>query len=328
LKIGIAGATGEVGMTMIRLIEEYEIDPDELILFASKRSAGKRLQYKGKLIMVKELTEDEMKKEYDYLLFSAGAGVSKRFAMVAAEYGNTVIDNSSAFRRDEAVPLVVPEINGEKLRKYKGIVANPNCSTIQMVLALNGIKQYGINEIIVSTYQSVSGAGHSALEEYRAEVTGKDHSEFPEPAFSHGIFGNVIPLIGTLDETTGISSEDAKMIFETRKIFDDETINVYPFTARVPTEYSHGESVFLRLESDMNKDDFCEAVAATPGVKVMDDIITPVDTKGTDTTVVGRVRQFDNRTFMFWVVADNIRVGAATNALRILIKHRKLNERS
>ena len=328
MKIGIVGATGEVGLTMLRLIEEYEIDPDELILFASKRSANKRLQYKGDSIVVKELTEDEMKKEYDYLLFSAGAGVSKRFGAVASEYGNTVIDNSSAFRRDETIPLVVPEINSEKLEGYKGIIANPNCSTIQMVLALNGIRPYGIHEIVVSTYQSVSGAGHFALEEYRAEVKGKEHGEFQAPAFTHSIFDNVIPLIGTLEETTGISSEDAKMIFETRKIFDDEKINVYPFTARVAAEYSHGESVFLRLESDVNKDDFCEAIARTPGVKVTDDIITPIDTKGTDTTVVGRVRQFDKRTFMFWVVADNIRVGAATNALRILIKHRELNERS
>lgn len=335
MKIGVVGATGEVGRMMVQLIEEFDLPVEELRLFASKRSAGSHIKYKHTELVVEELTDEVMSESYDYLLFSAGGGVSKRFSPIAATAGNVIIDNSSAFRGEEGIPLVVPEINGHLLENYRGIIANPNCSTIQMVLALNGVRDFGIREIVVSTYQSISGAGRKALDEYYNQVEwfgkGYDVSEKFEQSqkkvFEKPIFSNVIPLIGEIDPETGMSSEDLKLINETRKIYSDDSITVYPFAARVASEYSHGESVLVKLEKDVDLSSFIEAVQSTPNVKYSQDIVTPLEAAGSDITYVSRVRKMGKDVFMIWVVADNIRVGAATNALRILAEHRRINQR-
>jgi aspartate-semialdehyde dehydrogenase len=326
MKIGVAGATGEVGRMMLKVMEEYKVPVKELRVFASARSKGEKLKFNGKEYIVEELTDDVMKEKYDYLLFSAGGGTSKRFSPVAAKVGNTIIDNSSAFRSLKEIPLVVPEINGDLLKNYSGIVANPNCSTIQMVLALNGLREFGINEIVVSTYQSISGAGKKALNVYDNELSAKGKEIYQENAvFPKQIVENVIPLIGAIEDDSGISNEDYKMVNETRKIFRDESITVYPFTARVATRYSHGESVLIKLREDIDKETFIKKVSKTPGVICSEELITPIDAAGTDTTYISRIRKMDKNTFMIWVVADNIRVGAATNAVRILLEHHRIN---
>jgi aspartate-semialdehyde dehydrogenase len=256
--------------------------------------------------------------------------VSKRFSPIAAKAGNTIIDNSSAFRSSKEIPLVVPEINGDLLKNYRGIIANPNCSTIQMVLALNGLKEFGIKEIVVSTYQSISGAGKKALNIYDREVEASSEGKKvyeQNQIFPKQLFENVIPLIGSFEDDTGISNEDYKMINETRKIFRDDSITVFPFTARVATKYSHGESILIKLREDIDKKTFIEKISKTPNVICSDDLVTPVEAAGSDNTYVSRIRKMDKGTFMIWVVADNIRVGAATNALRILMAHRRINGR-
>jgi aspartate-semialdehyde dehydrogenase len=311
---------------MLKVMEEYKVPVKELRVFASARSKGEKLKFNGKEYIVEELTDDVMKEKYDYLLFSAGGGTSKRFSPVAAKVGNTIIDNSSAFRSLKEIPLVVPEINGDLLKNYSGIVANPNCSTIQMVLALNGLREFGINEIVVSTYQSISGAGKKALNVYDNELSAKGKEIYQENAvFPKQIVENVIPLIGAIEDDSGISNEDYKMVNETRKIFRDESITVYPFTARVATRYSHGESVLIKLREDIDKETFIKKVSKTPGVICSEELITPIDAAGTDTTYISRIRKMDKNTFMIWVVADNIRVGAATNAVRILLEHHRIN---
>ena len=322
MKVGIVGATGEVGRAMIKVLEEMDIPVSKLRLFASKRSAGKTLEFKGKEYVVEELKEDHMKEKYDYILFSAGAEVSKKFAPIAAKIGNTVIDNSSAFRLVRGIPLVVPEINGHLLKGYRGIVANPNCSTIQMVLSLYKVHRvYGIKEIVVSTYQAVSGAGHKGVVELQSQMDGEDIvSVFPKR-----ILGNVIPLIGPIKENL-CTQEEMKMVNETRKILNDSSIMVYPTAVRVPVFYGHSESIFVKLVKPFKSlEELKIVLSSSEDVVVTDDIVTPLDIEGSDLTYICRVRAFDNTSFSFWNVADNIRVGAATNAVRILKKHMELN---
>jgi len=322
MKIGIVGATGEVGRKMIKVLEEYNVPIRELHLFASERSAGKEIMFKGNKFKVKKLTKEALMDQYDYLLFSAGASVSKEFAPIASENGTTVIDNSSAFRMVPDIPLIVPEINSNLLKGYKGIIANPNCSTIQMVLSLYKLHQrYSIDEIIVSTYQSVSGAGYKGIKELQDQIKGsKEINIFPKQ-ISH----NVIPLIGKI-ENNGFTQEEMKMVNETRKILNDNSIKVYPTTVRVPVVYGHSESVFVRFKNEFKDiEEVKEIIASGENVKVVEDIITPIDVTDSDITFVCRVRTFDKNSILFWNVADNIRVGAATNAVRILVKHMELN---
>ncbi len=321
MKIGIVGATGEVGRTFLKVMEDFDIQVDELRLFSSERSAGKVLTFKGKEYLVEKLTEDAMKEKYDYLLFSAGANVSRHFAKIAAENGNTVIDNSSAFRMEKDIPLVVPEINGNLLKGYSGIIANPNCSTIQMVLALYEIeRKYVISEIFASTYQAVSGAGHKAIDEYNSQLSGSNEYK----VFAKQIAHNVIPLIGDFEKD--ITTEEWKMINETRKILNSPRINVYPTTVRVPVYYGHSESVYVRTYFPIgSKEELVETLKKCEDVVVTDEIVTPKEIAGRDEVFVSRIRYFDPHTFALWIVADNIRVGAATNAIRILLKHRELN---
>jgi aspartate-semialdehyde dehydrogenase len=317
IRVGIVGATGEVGRAMISVLEKSGIEC-ELSLLASERSVGLKLKVWGKDHTVQLLSEENLK-GHDYLLFSAGSAISKIYGPIAAKLGITVIDNSSAFRKMDDIPLVVPEINGDLLKGYKGIIANPNCSTIQMVLALNLVqKELGIKEIVVSTYQSVSGAGNKGCEELRSQL---DQEMSPEliKCFPAQIAHNVVPLIGE-PEANGFTEEELKMHNETRKIFRDESITVYPTAVRVPVFYGHSESVYLETRKSATLEEFTKCLEKAENVTVVPRLVTPLDCQGRDETFVSRIRKVGDNRFMLWVVADNVRVGAATNAVRILAK--------
>lgn len=321
VKLAVVGATGEVGRMMIRVLQEQNVKPKKIDFYASAKSAGTKVEFHGEKYAVKELTQKAMKEGYDYLLFSAGASVSRKFAPAAAEAGSVVIDNSSAFRIAPEIPLVVPEINGDVLKGYKGIVANPNCSTIQMVLGLYKIhERFGIRSIVVSTYQSVSGAGRNGMNELEDQMKGT----IAPKKFIKQIHLNVVPQIGLLLEN-GFTDEEMKMVNETRKILRDPAISVWPTTIRVPVLYCHSEAVFVETRTAFDMGDLVEALDASEHVIHTDDMVSPLDVAGSDLTYVSRLRTFDNTRFLMWNVADNIRVGAATNAVRILLKHEGLN---
>lgn len=312
MRIGVVGATGEVGRMMLTCLGEQQIEIDELVLFASQKSAGTTVEFQGKKIVVQELTEDKMRHKYDYLLFSAGSTVSKHYAPIAAQAGNTVIDNSSAFRQDSRIPLVIPEINGAKLDNYQGIIANPNCSTIQMLLPLYPIhRKNRIKKIIVSTYQSVSGSGNKGIESL---LSNDEKTIYPRK-----INNNVIPLIGTL-LPSGYSDEEEKMSFETHKIFNDKNIQISATAVRVPVLYGHSESVYIEMAYSYKLDIIKELLRNSPGVKFLEeDYITPLELGDSNASFVCRLRRgVDDFSLTFWNVANNIRVGAATNAVRIL----------
>ncbi len=312
MKIGIVGATGQVGRMMLTCLLEQKIEIDELVLFASKKSAGTKVAFAGKLIQVEELTEAKMKEKFDYLLFSAGGAVSKHFSPIAEDAGNTVIDNSSAFRQDPRIPLVIPEINGSVLDNYQGIIANPNCSTIQMLLPLYAIHKVNkIKKIVVSTYQSVSGSGHKGI---NSLLKANEDSIYPRK-----IEHNVIPLIGSL-LPSGYSEEEEKMRFETQKIFNDKEILVSATTVRVPVLYGHSESIYIELENSYDMEEIKQVLRQAESVRLLEeDYITPLELGDSDDSFVCRLREgVDDKSLTFWNVANNIRVGAATNAVRIL----------
>lgn len=312
MKIGIVGATGLVGRMMLTCLLEQKIQVDELELFASKKSAGTKVDFAGRMIEVQELTEEKMRQKFDYLLFSAGGGVSKHYSPIAEDAGNTVIDNSSAFRQDPRVPLVIPEVNGSILASYQGIIANPNCSTIQMLLPLHAIHKVNkIKKIVVSTYQSVSGSGNKGI---KSLLNDDGNSIYPRK-----IDHNVIPLIGSI-LPSGYSEEEEKMRFETQKIFNDKEILVSATTVRVPVIYGHSESIYIELEKSCNITEIKQILQRTKSVKFLeDDYITPLELGDSDDSFVCRLRQgVDDKSLTFWNVANNIRVGAATNAVRIL----------
>ncbi|KAF2961971.1 aspartate-semialdehyde dehydrogenase [Fervidobacterium sp. 2310opik-2] len=322
MKVGIVGATGAVGRNMVEVLENSKVEISEIRLFASERSSGQVMKFRGMEVLVERLTPDAMKEGFDYLLFSAGSDVSKEFAPIAAEAGTVVIDNSSAFRMVPEIPLVVPEINGHLLKNYQGIVANPNCSTIQMVLALYRVHdRYQLHEIFVSTYQAVSGAGYKAIREYEEQLAGSNRYS----VFARQIAHNVIPLIGSIVDD--ITQEEWKMINETKKILNSRSVNVYPTTVRVPVRIGHSESIIARtLFPIMSKEDLIDTISSGEDVVVHEDIVTPIEVEKDDYIHVSRIRLFDAHTFGVWVVADNLRVGAATNAVRIMEKHIELNK--
>jgi len=334
LKVGVVGATGAVGRKMLSILDERNVSIENLRCFASERTAGHMLEWKGKEITVELLTEDVMAEPWDYLLFSAGGGVSETFATVVAQAGNTVIDNSSAWRMKEGIPLAVPEVNPHVLMDYKGIIANPNCSTIQMVVALAPLhKQYGIKRIVVSTYQAVSGSGHKAIVELENQL--KDPESMPR-VYPKRIAGNCLPHIDVFNEN-GFTKEELKMVYETQKILEDDTIEVNATTVRVPVFYSHSESVTVTFHRQPDLNEARELLVQAPGVEVMDDpdnleYPTPLMAQGKDDTFVGRIRKdlFDPFTLSMWVVSDNLRKGAATNAVQILEKmeEQKLESRN
>ncbi len=322
MRIAIVGATGEVGRMMITCLEETGIAA-KLDLYASERSAGTILYFNDEAIKVQKLEEDSLKAVYDYILMSAGGAVSKYFSPLAAQAGNIIIDNSSAWRREESIPLVVPEINSQSLKGYRGIIANPNCSTIQMVLALAPLHQkYGLIKVVVATYQSVSGSGHKGvltLEKQRQGID--DNGIYPER-----IDLNVIPQIGAFQDS-GYSQEEEKMQFETVKILDLPKLKVSATTVRVPVLYGHSEAVYAEFEREVDLDEAAELLNKAPSVKYHENtFVTPLSINKSDYSHVCRLRYgTDKNSLSFWNVGNNVRLGAATNAVRIMLKHIELN---
>jgi len=324
--IAVAGATGAVGNQMIRCLEEMDFPINSILFLASSRSVGRQLRFKGDLIDVKELKEDSFK-GFDIAVFSAGGGTSEKFAPFAAKDGCVVVDNSSAWRMDPQVPLVVPEVNRHAIagHKQKGIIANPNCSTIQMVVALNPIhKKYGIKRIVVSTYQAVSGTGKKAIDELFDQTRALiNFLDYEKRVYPHRIAFNCLPHIDVFLDN-GYTKEEMKMVNETRKILEDDSIAVTATTVRVPVFFGHSESVNIETHEPVDAEDVRALLKDAPGVKVMDDPaknLYPLatDAAGQDFTLVGRIRQDESvaNGINMWIVADNIRKGAATNAVQI-----------
>jgi len=322
--VAVVGATGAVGNLMVQVLEERGFPVQHLKLLASARSVGKTLMYKGNCVPVEELKEDSFK-GVRVALFSAGSGPSRKFAPIAAESGCVVIDNSSAWRMDPKIPLVVPEVNPHHIGPNPGIIANPNCSTIQMVVALKPIYDaVGIKRIVVTTFQAVSGTGMKAIEELRLQVEDlAAGAQIKKKVYPHQIAFNCFPHIGPFLDN-GFTEEEMKMVNETRKMFDDPEIAVCATTVRVPIYYGHSESVNIETERPITVEKVRELLSNAPGVRVVDDpsnagYPTPLQAAGQDTTLVGRIRidpSVENGMAM-WVVADNIRKGAATNAVQI-----------
>ena len=322
--VAVVGATGVVGTEMIQVLEEREFPVGELVPLASARSEGNEVAFRGQDLPVKVLQPDSFK-GVDLALFSAGASVSKEFGPVAVKAGSIVVDNSSAWRMDPNVPLVVPEVNALALETHQGLIANPNCSTIQMVVALKPLHDaVRIKRIIVTTFQSVSGTGKEAMEEL-AEQSRKllNFGEAQTEVYPHQIAFNCLPHI---DEflPNGYSKEEMKMVHETRKIFDDSSIQVTATTVRVPIFVCHAESVNIETERKLSANEARAILAAAPGIQVYDDpsrnlYPLPVDVVGTDDVYVGRVREDESipNGLNLWIVADNLRKGAALNAVQI-----------
>jgi aspartate-semialdehyde dehydrogenase len=323
MKIAIVGATGEVGRMMITCLEEFRVDA-ALHLFASERSEGNTLYYNEETLKVRKLTEDALREKYDYVLMSAGGAVSKYYAPIAAAAGNKVIDNSSVWRREPGIPLVVPEINGDLLKGYTGIVANPNCSTIQLVLALHPLHQlYGLEMVVVSTYQSVSGSGHKGVQTLQQQRQGSsDNGIYPEK-----IDLNVIPQIGAFQDN-GYCQEEDKMQYETMRILGLPDLKISATTVRVPVFYGHSESVYAGFAREADLQEAGKALAAAPSVRFHDNTyFTPINCLKSNDSHVSRLRYgTDRHSLCFWNVGNNVRLGAATNAVRILLRHLELNK--
>lgn len=319
MRIAIVGATGLVGKTFLKVLEERDFDITELYLFASKRSAGNKVIFKNKEYTVEELIESSFDRDIDIALFSAGGDISKKFAPIAAEKGVLVVDNSSAWRMESGVPLVVPEVNPETAFKNSGIIANPNCSTIQCMLPLKVLEEkYGLKRVIYSTYQAVSGSGHKGIEDLENGLRGEEPKTYP-----HQIVNNCLPHIDKFLEN-GYTKEEIKMIDETRKILGIPDLPVTATCVRVPVMNSHSVSITAELERDFDLEEVKEALGNFAGMVLVDDVNSneyPLasDATGQDKVLVGRVRRdfSTEKGINLWVVADNIRKGAATNAVQI-----------
>ena len=325
-KIAIVGATGEVGRTFLKVLEERNFPVEDLVLYASSKSEGTLLKFKGTDIKVRDLSKENSFKGIDIALFSAGGKISKEYAPIFVRAGATVVDNSSAWRMEKDVPLVVPEVNPEDVKNHKGIIANPNCSTIQMVVALKPIyDKVGISKIIASTYQSVSGAGAKAIKELENQTRnwceGKDI-----PSGQHipkRIAFNVVPHIDVF-LNNDYTKEEMKMVNETRKILHDDSIKITATTVRVPVFYGHAEAVVIETKESITPDEVRSLLKRAKGVIVVDNpsenqYPTPIDVEGKDEVFVGRIREplVFEKGVSLWIVADNIRKGAATNAVQI-----------
>ena len=325
-RVAIVGATGLVGGEFLKILEERKFPIDSLRLFASDRSAGRRLSFAREQLEVAETTDNSFEGA-DIALFSAGGDVSKHFSPIAARAGALVIDNSDAFRMDPQVPLVVPEVNQEDIRLHKGIIANPNCSTIQMVVPLNALHHVNpIRRIVVSTYQAVSGTGAAAVDELRLQtaqiVEGHEEQVAPK-TYPHQIAFNSIPFVDAFLDND-YTTEEWKMVQETRKIMHDPDMPISATCVRVPVYTGHGEAVNVELSRPMPAQEARDILSKTPGVKVLDDPKTglyplPIWSAGTDDVFVGRIRQDVSHPngLALWVVADNLRKGAALNAVQI-----------
>lgn len=321
--VAVVGATGMVGGKFLEVLTERQLPVDNYYLFASAKSAGKKIDFMGKEHTVIELTKENvtaLKGKVDFALFSAGGGVSKEFAPVFVEAGAIVVDNSSQWRMHDDVPLVVPEVNPEDVKWNHGIIANPNCSTIQAVVALKPLyDKFGIKRVVYSTYQAVSGAGVAGYNDLKDGINGAAPKKFPRP-----IAFNMLPHIDVFMED-GYTKEEWKMIVETRKILHDESLRVTATTVRVPVFYGHSESINVEFCKKCEKQDVVNALENFPGIVVMDDVKnnvypTPLDAENHDEVFVGRIRMDESvdSGANLWVVADNIRKGAATNAVQIV----------
>lgn len=324
--VAVAGATGAVGNEMLQILEEQEFPVASLKLLASSRSAGKTLDFRGESLHVEELRDDSFE-GVDIALFSAGAAASRQFAPAAAESGCVVIDNSSGWRMDPEVPLVVPEVNPHAVADYrrKGIIANPNCSTIQMVVVLKPIYDAaGIERVVVSTYQAVSGTGKNAMDELTEQTRNLlTFQEVTPEVYPHRIAFNCFPHIGSFLEN-GYTEEEMKMVHETHKIMEDPNIRVSATTVRIPVFYGHSEAVNIQTERKLSAKDARVLLFQAPGVRVMDNpderiYPMPSEAAGINDTLVGRIREdisIENGLDL-WIVADNIRKGAALNTVQI-----------
>lgn len=332
LNIAVVGCTGMVGNKFLEVLTERNIKADNYYLYASEKSAGKVIDFMGKKhTVIKLCKENVVDKKIDIALFSAGGSVSLEFAPIFASINAIVIDNSSAWRMDKNVPLVVPECNSEDIRNHHGIIANPNCSTIQAMVALKPLDDaFKIKRIVYSTYQAVSGAGVKGFNDLKNGVNGEAPQKFPYP-----IFGNCLPHIDVfLDD--GYTKEEEKMIKETRKILHRPDLKVTATTVRVPVYYGHSESINIEFEKPVTREEATKVLANAPGVIVQDDVknnVYPmaITAENHDEVYVGRIRQdFSVENGLnIWVVADNIRKGAATNAVQIaewIIKNGLLNK--
>ncbi len=321
--VAVVGATGMVGRKFLEVLSERNLPVENYYLFASARSAGSQIDFMGKPHTIIELKEENIiDKNIDIALFSAGGDTSKEFAPIFAKHGILVIDNSSAWRRDENVPLVVPECNANDILWHNNIIANPNCSTIQAMVALKPLHQaFKLKRVIYSTYQAVSGAGVKGFNDLKNGINGEAPQKFPHP-----IFGNCIPHIDVFMDN-GYTKEEDKMIFETKKILGDQDIKVTATCVRVPVYYGHSESINLEFEKPCTVEQVKEVLSKAEGVVVMEDNAnnnypTPLYSENKDEVFVGRIRKdftVENG-INLWCVADNIRKGAATNAVQIAQK--------
>jgi aspartate-semialdehyde dehydrogenase len=320
MKLAVVGATGLVGSEILEVLDEHNFPYDELLLVASERSVGKQIEYKGKKHTVIGLA-DAVAAKPEIAIFSAGGSTSLEWAPKFAEVGTFVIDNSSAWRMDPSKKLIVPEINAKEISKEDKIIANPNCSTIQMVLALEPLRQrYGIKRIVVSTYQSVTGTGKAAVDQMMAERSGEAN---PPMVYPHKIDMNVLPHIDVF-QPNGYTKEEMKMINETKKIFSDNSIQVTSTTVRIPTMGGHSEAVNVEFKQDFDLAEVKSLLENAPGVIVQDDPTNfvypmPITSHKKDEVFVGRLRRDESQpnTLNMWIVADNLRKGAATNAVQI-----------
>jgi len=324
--VAVAGATGAVGTEMVSILEERNFPVANLKLLASTRSAGTKMEFKGKEYAV-EVLNDNSFSGVDIGLFSPGGSVSEKFAPVAGKAGCVVIDNTSAFRMDPQVPLVVPEVNAHAIAQYskKNIISNPNCSTIQMVVALKPIHDaVRIKRVVVSTYQAVSGTGRRAIKELESQVRAiYNNKEVEKSVYPHQIAFNCLPHIDVFFDN-GYTKEEIKMVNETKKIMEDNSIQVTATTVRVPVFYGHSESVNIETEKKITPDEVRKILSKAPGVVVVDnpkkfEYPLAIDAAGKDETFVGRIREDESipNGINMWIVSDNIRKGAALNAVQI-----------
>ena len=317
--VAVVGATGLVGQTFLKVLKERKFPVENLYLYASARSAGKVINWEGKDYTVIELKDENIRDDIDVALFSAGGGISKEYAPKFRDKGAVVVDNSSAWRMDKDIPLVVPEANPEALKNHRGIIANPNCSTIQVMPILKVLQdKYGLKRVIYSTYQAVAGAGKKGLDDLENNLQGKPSTNFP-----HQIAFNALPHIDVFLEN-GYTKEEEKMINETRKILSLPDLKVTATCVRIPVKFGHGVSVNVELERPFELEDVVKAFEEKEGVIVQNDgknkvYPMPITAQDTDEVYVGRIRRDDtvDNGLNLWVVADNIRKGAATNTIQI-----------
>jgi len=325
LRVAVVGATGAVGSTMLELLTERGFPAGEVVPLASKRSAGRQVAFGDRELEVRELTDSQIE-GFDIAIFSAGGSVSREWAPRFAKTGAIVIDNSSAWRMEPDVPLIVPEINPEATDGHKGIIANPNCSTIQMVMVLKPLLDaVGLERVIVSTYQSTSGTGHNAVQELKTQAQAVlEGDAVKQDVYPHQIAFNILPQVEVFADGDDYTTEERKMMAETRKILGEDEIAISATCVRVPVYNAHSESVNVETTKDLSPESARELLGEFPGVTVVDDPAAgrypmAVDAAGRDDVFVGRIRRDPSheRTLNMWIVSDNLRKGAATNAVQV-----------